>query len=378
MKISIAKSSRGIALMVVLIAIFVLSMLAGAFAYSMKVETKLAANSNHQADLEWIGRSGVEYARWVLALQLTVPQEPYDALNQIWAGGPGSMATSNSPLADVTLDNVPVGDDGGRFSIKITDLERKINVNTADGPILQQALTVIGADATDIPTIADCIQDWIDRDDNPRINGAESDFYQELNPPYMAKNGPIDDLSELLLIHGIRENPEIYSSDYQIQRFDQFGNPLPQRTYAAHLVDIFTPLSTGRININTASPLVLQTIPGIDEATAEQIVRLRAGPDGVDGTADDTPFMNVGELASAGLPQAAAPMLSRYCTVRSSTFEVKVDAEIGGAHQHFRAVLGRNNQRDVQILSFAWDAESAKTDSTSQTDGTTPPPPAQP
>jgi general secretion pathway protein K len=334
-------------------------MLAGAFAYSMKVESKLAANSNHQADLEWLGRSGVEYARWILALQMSVPQEPYDALNQKWAGGPGSLATSNSPLADISLDNFHLGD--GTFSIKITDLERKVNVNTADGPILQQALQVIGADATDIPTISDSIQDWIDRDDNTRINGAESDYYQSLTPPYMAKNGPIDDLSELLMIRGIRDNPEIYSSEYDnIPRFDQFGNPIPQRTYAAHLVDIFTPMSTGRININTASPLVLQTIPGVDAGIAEQIVRIRAGPDGVDGTEDDTPFENVSQLASAGLPQAAAPALSRYCTVRSSTFEVEVDAQIGSSKQTFHAVLGRNNPKDIQILSFYWSDDTGQ------------------
>jgi general secretion pathway protein K len=362
MKISTGKNSRGIALMVVLIAIFALSMLAGAFAYSMKVETKLAVNSAHQSDLEWLGRSGAEYARWILAQERC----PYDSLNQIWAGGPGAdCETNNDALTGISLDNFHVGD--GIISIKIVDLERKINVNTADGAILQQALTAIGADATDIPTIADSIQDWIDRDENPRINGAESDYYQEMNPPYMAKNGPIDDLSELLLIKGIRDTPEIYSSEYDnIQRVDQFGNPIPTRTYAAHLVDIFTPLSTGRININTASPLVLQTIPGIDAAIAEQIVRIRAGPDGAEGTADDTPFANVNELASVGLPQAAAPALSRYCTVRSSTFDVEINAQIGGARQTFHAVLGRNGPRDIQILSFSWSAEPDKSNGDAQ------------
>lgn len=362
MKISLAKSSRGIALMVVLIAIFVLSMLAGGFAYSMKVETKLAANSNHQADLEWLGRSGVEYARWILAQEKC----PYDSLNQIWAGGPGAdCETNNTALAGISLDNFHCGD--GIFSIKITDLERKINVNTADGPILQQALPLVGADATDIPTIADSIQDWVDRDDNPRINGAESDFYQGLNPPYMAKNGPIDDLSELLLIHGIREHPELFSADYDVQQYDESGNPIPKQPRMAYLVDLFTPLSTGKININTASALVLQTIPGIDQQTAEQIVRIRSGADG----SGETPFMSVNELASAGLPQAAAPMLGRYCTVKSNTFEVEIDAEIAGAKQTFHAVLGRNNPRDIQILSFSWAAEpgKAKTDAL-QPDGT--------
>src|SRR5262249_11363839 len=95
------------------------------------------------------------------------------------------------------------------------------------------------------------------------------------------------------------------------------------------------------------------------------IVRIRAGPDGVDGTADDTPFMNVGELASAGLPQTAAPMLGRYCTVRSSTFEVEIDASIGGGSQKIHAVLGRNNQRDIQILSFSWSDNSGETNSDS-------------
>ncbi len=359
MRIPRSSSNRGIALMVVMIAVFVLTMLAGAFAYSMKVEQKLATNANHQADLEWLGRSGVEYARWVLALQLTVPNEPYDSLNQIWAGGPGGASDTNSPLAGVSLNNVPCGD--GFFSLKITDLERKVNVNVADGPTLQQALTVIGANASDIPTIADSIQDWIDRDDNTRINGAESDYYQGMKPPYYAKNGPIDDLSELLLIKGIAESPEMYwgpnSPDHppaSFQKYDRSGNPIEMPAYAAGLVDIFTPMSSGRININTASVLALQSIPGVDAATAAQIVRVRSGPDGADGTADDTPFENVAQLATVGFGVAAAPQLSRYTTVRSSTFEVEIQAEIGGSKQTFYAILGRNNPRDIQILSFYW------------------------
>lgn len=352
MKISFGSSQRGIALMVVLIAVFVLSMLAGAFAYSMKVEAKLATNSNNQADLEWLGRSGVEFARWLLAQEMSCP---YDSLNQKWAGGPGSACdTNNIALTDITsLNNLKCGD--GTFSIKITDLERKVNVNTADTPVLQQTLTVIGADATDIPVISDSIQDWIDRDDMPRPSGAESDYYQGLNPPYMAKNGPLDDLSELLLIKGIRDNPAIYSKKYDPMpgQVDKFGDPVPPR-YAAHMDEIFTPISTGRININTASALVLQTIPGVDAATAEQIIRVRAGPDGVDGTEDDTPFMNVSEMATVVPNVGAAGMFNKYCTVRSSTFEVQIDAQMGSTKQTFYAILGRNNQRDIQILSFYW------------------------
>jgi general secretion pathway protein K len=347
MNIPLKSSKSGIALIVVMIAIFVLSVLAGAFAYSMKVESKLAMNSNNQADLEWIGRSGVEYARWILGQEKC----PYDSLNQKWAGGPGAACETNGPLAEVSLTDFHIGD--GVFTLKITDLERKINVNTADEATLNQVLRVIGADANDSGAIVDGILDWVDRDDNTRVNGAESDFYQGLTPPYVAKNGPIDDISELLLIKGIRDNPEIYSKDYaDIERYDRFGNPIPPQQYAGYLVDVLTPISTGRININTASATVLQMIPGIDEAIATQIIRVRAGPDGADGTDDDTPFANVGELASVGLPQSASPQLNHYCTTRSSTFEVEVDAQIGSSKATYYAIIGRNNQRDIQILAF--------------------------
>jgi hypothetical protein len=46
--------------------------------------------------------------------------------------------------------------------------------------------------------------------------------------------------------------------------------------------------------------------------------------------------------------------LSQFCDTRSRTFQVQVDADVGGYKRTFFAVLGRNSQRDVQILSFYW------------------------
>ena len=93
MKIITRNSEQGIALIIVMVTIFVLAMLAGSFAYSMKVETKLARNAQNEAELEWLGRSGVEMARYILAQQMAIPSEPYDSLNQKWAGGPGGFGT---------------------------------------------------------------------------------------------------------------------------------------------------------------------------------------------------------------------------------------------------------------------------------------------
>src|SRR5687768_8482616 len=101
------QGQSGIALIIVMIVIVVLAVLAGGFAYSMKVETRLARNSSFDSDMENLGRSGVELARYVLAMHLRIPlQGAYTALNQKWANGP---ATTNELLVSIDLDNNPLG-----------------------------------------------------------------------------------------------------------------------------------------------------------------------------------------------------------------------------------------------------------------------------
>lgn len=366
MKITIASAPRGIALIIVMITVLVLSALAGGFAWSMKVETKLARNANSENELLWLGRSGVELARFVVGEQLALACEPYDALNQVWAGGPGGLCTSNSPLQGVPIKNVELGH--GKFTLKIVDLERKMNLNRADEMILQHAFLLMEADPGEFPAVISAIQDWTDADDEIHLNGAESDDYQALIPPYFAKNRPIDDLSELLLVRGV--TPELFwgpaNTNHQpgavqrkLNQFSSLGPVSSPFTYPVGLVDLFTPLSAGRLNINTASLMALQMVPFIDADRAARIVMLRSGFDGVEGTEDDTPAGSPGMsvldmLVSAGLSQQEAAMAARHLDQRSRTFEVTVEAEVNSYRRTFVAVLGRISARDVQILTFSW------------------------
>lgn len=339
-----------------MICIFVLTMLAGAFAYSMKVETKLARNGNSEEELAWLGRSGVEYARWILAQQLQIPNEPYDALNQVWAGGPGGIGTSNSPLADVQRE-VQLG--GGSFTWKIVNMESKANINNAGEGMLGQALTLMGADAGQATPIVNSILDWIDPDSNTRVQGAENDYYQNLQPSYMAKNGPIDDMSELLLVKGITR--EMFwgtsSSNHPpssfVPRVDRSHMPTDEPSFPVGLVDLFTPVSDGRIDLNTAPATVLQLIPGIDPQSAEAIVAAREGED--DGSGLTGPYRNVGDVRRVpNLAPGLTAQLGQYCETRSMTFQVTIDAQVNGYKRQFVALLRRNNPRDVQVMNFYW------------------------
>jgi general secretion pathway protein K len=357
-KIRLQSQSRGIALVIVMIVIVTLGILAGGFAYSMKVETKLASNSSFETDLEWLGRSGVELARYVLFQQMNVINEPWDSLNQKWAGGP---AGTNEVLDAISLEDNELG--GGKFSIKITDRERYFNINMVNEEILAKTMMLVGGDLADHSQFIDSYQDWRDPDDDPRLSGAEtSDYLTNPNPgfaPYVARNGPISDISELLMIRGM--TPEIFwgpSGPRRSVRPLSGNNDAGQRdVMGGGLVDMFTPLSSGTVNINTASAEVLQLLPGLDPTLAQSIVMTRAGLDGVDGTEDDMPFRTPGELINVpGMVPQIMQMVAPFCTPRSTTFEVQVDAEMGTYRRQYVALLRRNptNPREILVLSFQW------------------------
>jgi general secretion pathway protein K len=335
MNIFTARKTRGFAVIFVLVAITVLSIMAGLFAFSMKVETRLAANANNDEQLLWIGRAGVDRACWILALE---GQVPFTDKNQIWAGGPGEGPETNSALNGISLDNFPVGE--GTVSLKMTELESKINVNRADAPLLQQVLTTMGVDANAISVVSDSILD----------------YYQGLTPPYYAKNAPIDDISELLLIKGVTlpmfwGGSATNHADAAFQHHHLgFGNaPGEEPDYPFGLHDVFTPFSTGQVNVNTADENVLQCIPGMDTTSIENILKFRSGEGGTDGS------MAVQNLAQLGaeVSPAALAQINRYCTVRGSTYEVHAIAQIGEYKREYVAILFRNGP-NVQIVGFHW------------------------
>src|SRR5262245_60845560 len=127
---------QGVALIIVLGVVIVLTAVVAGFTYSMKVEARLAQNYHNDGEMEWMARSGIELARYILSAELQSPEgRMYDALNQKWAGGVGSL--TNELLAGISLEDNAIG--RGHFSLKITDQERRFNINAADAFVLRQA-----------------------------------------------------------------------------------------------------------------------------------------------------------------------------------------------------------------------------------------------
>ena len=111
--------------------------------------------------------------------------------------------------------------------------------------------------------IADSITDWRDADNIALPNGAENDYYQGLQPPYLARNGALASMEELLLIRGVTQ--DYYFGHRQKtpdgQIIDRYG--------IARYFTVYT--NRNSINVNYASLPVLMSIPSMPPELAQKI-----------------------------------------------------------------------------------------------------------
>jgi general secretion pathway protein K len=318
----------GIAMIIVMWVILVLSLLISGFAFRMHVETQVASFSRKELKAEMLARAGIEVARMELILDEKSPTDAgFDTLGQAW----------------VTNEDLFVSHElgGGKYNVKIIDEERKLPINKLSREQLKRLVDVLGVDPLDGDVIVDSILDWIDGDDLHLLNGAETDYYSELDPPYRAKNGPLDRVEELLMVRGVTK--ELFDGTPDTD--DDPGRPGMKK--------LLTTSSSGLVNVNTASSEALQALLGLDETQVAAILTHRDGADGIPGTDDDIPFRSVGEFVGllGSLDDAAKQQLQGLLTVNSTFFRVESTGEWGGVKHTISAVLYR---ADNNCLVASW------------------------
>jgi general secretion pathway protein K len=308
-------------MVVVLWVIMVLSLLISGFAFRMHVETQVASFSRKELKAQMLARSGVEVARMQLILEEQSPTHAgFDSLGQAWATN-----------TDLYVDH-ELGD--GKYNVKVFDEERKLPINKLTQEQLKRLMDVLGIEPPDDDVIVDSILDWIDEDDLHRLNGAEDDYYSQLDPPYRAKNGPLDRIEELLLVRGVTK--ELFEGTPGTN--DEPGRP--------GLRDLLTTTLQGLVNVNTASSQVLQTL-GLDDTQVAAVLTRRDGPDGIAGTEDDQPFRNVSEFF--GMVPNLDQNAKSLATVQSQFFGVESTGEWGGVKHTLRTVLHRQGGNCVVV-----------------------------
>lgn len=193
--------------------VVVLLLTLGGYSFTMLMITEMEATKTYERDVQTrvFADSGVE---WVAAV-LGTPQDGTAPLNLY--DNPGMFA--GVALSDGDNPRVRGGFSvvagresdslGQSLRFGLVDESSKFNLNALPGFDLdeEQQRDVLLALPDMTIEIADAILDWIDDDEQPRQYGAENEYYGTLNPPYEAKNAPLETLDELLQIRGI--TPEL-------------------------------------------------------------------------------------------------------------------------------------------------------------------------
>ncbi len=246
--------SRGVALIVVLWLMAILTLLMYAFVGEMQVEYALAANFGDEKKAEQLAWSAIDHASAAVLNDF----QPWQTLTDPWSDDEARFYESRLGDGAYTLFHPTYGDDG-RFLWGLEDEASKINLNYAPKEVLLRLPRVT-------EEIADSIIDWRDQDQNPGPTGAEDSFYGTLTPPYRAKNQPFETLEELLYVRGI--TPEIlYGRDanlngrYEKGELEKNARPDPGLYALCTVWSLEANVALDdqpRVNLNAAPPDLLQ------------------------------------------------------------------------------------------------------------------------
>jgi len=152
--------------------------------------------------------------------------------------------------------------------------EGKIDINKSNPLVFRNLLMQWGIEQETIDTIVDSVADWRDGDKMHRANGAEDDYYNSLDPPYNAANGDFTSVEELLRVKGI--TPDLLYRTKPPAEDDADTEERNKDLPVPRLIDCLTVFNEGgRINVSSALPEVLASIPFMSPALANRILELR-------------------------------------------------------------------------------------------------------
>jgi general secretion pathway protein K len=233
-------SERGVALIMVLWIFIFLFVVAFDFSASVREEANAAHRYRDETEGYYLAVAGFQRGL-------------YDFLNQSTAK-PLQRDQQPSDLFDGSWREGNLGASG--YRVRLMDEAGKINLNRIDENALRRVFTNLNIEEPLRSILVDSIMDWLDADDLHRINGAESDYYRSLTPPYTAKNGPFDTVEELMWVRGVTSSLFFGYADDNGTQADS-----ARRIGLREIFTVDSPID--RVNLRTASAEVIHAIAGI-------------------------------------------------------------------------------------------------------------------
>lgn len=332
-------NARGVALIMVLWVVTVLSVIVLEFAFAMRTEVNITQHYKTEVQLYAYAEGGIQRA----IAELIYKHDP--KIQQ--------MRRTPKVTEEIPPDQKEWVTDGRAYSlsydqgtceIRVTGEAGKVNINTVSNPTLRKIVGQLGLEGEARDVVVDSILDWIDPDDLSRLNGAENDYYQSLKEPYNCKNGNLDSIEELLLVRGI--TPDLfYGPKVKKEGGEEGGKEGP-----VGLRDLFSIYASGeQVDINSAALPVLKVVLGFPTALAEQITKER----------ESKGFLNQQDLVQrvpevAPLMADAGRQIAYQSTTPYYTIEVKAKGKEGEAVQKIKAIVKIDQRERIGYKVLQW------------------------
>ncbi|QPK64644.1 general secretion pathway protein GspK [Methylomonas sp. LL1] len=176
-----SRNQGGMALVIVIWILTLLSLMAGSFAMSMRRETSVSSAIKNNAEAQALAESGIMLAEFML----TQPDP-----RQRWLAN-GSVYRLEREESEIR--------------IRIFSESGKVDINAADEALLAAVLKSAVDDDWQQRQLLNAILDWRDADDDTRTQGAERRQYQQAGLSYGPANSGFQSLEELQLVLGMTE-----------------------------------------------------------------------------------------------------------------------------------------------------------------------------
>ncbi len=304
------RSQRGIALLMTLVAMSLLTLLVIEFTYDAQVDYRRTAHWLKARRAALLAESGIELASEILRLDARM--STVDALSELWA----------APLP-------PIQSEDGTIFLRISDENARFNLNllgsgvhSTNGRRFMEILAQLEFE----PELAAALADWLDRNNAVSSDpvGAERDYYQSIGVPYPPRNSALRSFAELALIRG----------------FDT------HRLSALRPLCTVLPETQDKINPNTAPAAVLEALdPALrDGVLVGTLLAYR----------EQTPIRNsqmLLELEGWKTAFRSKSKLDKMFRYSSSYFRVLSSGEVDGVFQSVEAVLYRDLD-EIHVVYF--------------------------
>lgn len=170
---------RGVALVIVLWLIVLLSIMAAGHASNVYSETRLAMQQLESARARVLAEAGIQRAILALLLPATGADWPV-----------------NGSAIRLAIDDREV-------RVAIRDATGLIDLNAADAGLLGALIAISGGDPSQQEQLVDAILDWRDADNLTHLHGAEDDRYRAARSAWTARDAPFSSVDELRYVFGM-------------------------------------------------------------------------------------------------------------------------------------------------------------------------------